>query len=165
MLRIAQCAMLLMAVLVLAGLPVAADAQELTLRWITPGGQVLDQKVLSLEELDKLPQVTLNTKTPWTKGPQSFSGPSIDTLANLIGKPVSEARVLALNDYAAIIPASDWTEFKSILSTRHNGQIMRVREKGPFWIMYPIDENPEFGQQYYQSRMVWQVKSIDFVTK
>lgn len=145
-----------------------ASAQELTLRWLTPAGQVIDQKTLTLAQIDGLKQSTIVTHTPWTEGSQTFTGPSLTVLAGLAGSagaPPTEAKVIALNDYSATIPATDWTKLGAILSTRHNGQLMRVRDKGPFWVMYPIDTDPALAHQFYQSRMVWQVKSIDFLTQ
>ncbi|WP_425104830.1 hypothetical protein [Ancylobacter sp.] len=143
-------------------LPEAARAHELTLRWLGADGQVALEKTLTLAEIDALPQVTIETSTPWTEGVQRFTGPSLGALAALGGRPVREAKVMALNDYVAPIPAEDWKEHGAILTTRVDGKTMRVRDKGPFWVMYPIDSDPALRQQYYQSRMVWQVKSIDF---
>lgn len=140
----------------------SARADELTLRWLGADGQVALEKTLTLAEIDRLPQVTIDTSTPWTDGLKRFTGPSLGALAALGGRPVREAKVMALNDYVAPIPAEDWKEHGAILTTRIDGKTMRVRDKGPFWVMYPIDSDPALRQQYYQSRMVWQVKSIDF---
>jgi len=142
-----------------------ASAQELTVRWLAGDGQVLSQRTLSLSDLDALKQTEINTSTPWGKGVQRFTGPSLGVLAGLGGRPVSQAKVVALNDYVATIPAEDWEVHGAILTTRLDGATMRVREKGPYWVMYPIDSDSSLGQQYYQSRMVWQVKSVDFITQ
>ncbi|MBS9479337.1 hypothetical protein [Ancylobacter radicis] len=160
-----RAAFLLLGFLIGAGAYGPADAHELVLRWVTPSGTPLEQKTLTLEQIDKLKQSAIHTHTPWTQGLQDFSGPSLGELAGLAGRRVSEAKVVALNDYSATVPASDWTEAGAILSTRHNGRQMRIREKGPFWVMYPIDSDPDLAHQLYQARMVWQVKSIDFVTQ
>ncbi|WP_371347750.1 hypothetical protein [Ancylobacter sp. IITR112] len=145
--------------------PDSARAQDLTLRWLGSDGKVALEKTLNLAQLDALPQVTIDTGTPWTQNVQRFTGPSLGVLAALGGRPVREAKVMALNDYVAPIPAEDWKEHGAILTTRIDGQTMRIREKGPFWVMYPIDSDPVLRQQYYQSRMVWQVKSIDFIAQ
>lgn len=142
-----------------------AGSPDLTLRWLSGDGQVLKQRSLSLAELDALPQTTVETTTPWTKGVQRFGGPSFAVLAGLAGRQVVEARVVALNDYAATVPAEDWEKHGVILATRLNGETMRVRDKGPYWVMYPIDRDVRLGHQDYQSRMVWQVKSIDFLAR
>ena len=37
---------------------------------------------------------------------------------------------------------------------------MPVRDKGPLFIIYPFDANPELKSQTYYSRSVWQVAKI-----
>ncbi|GLK70044.1 hypothetical protein KHC23_21865 [Ancylobacter dichloromethanicus] len=143
----------------------AAGPLDLTLRWLSSEGKVLDERSLSLADLDRLAQTQIDTTTPWTQGAQRFAGPSFAVLAGLARVPTVEARVVALNDYAATIPAEDWQMNGVILATRLNGETMRVRDKGPYWVMYPIDQGALFGRQDYQSRMVWQVKSIDFLAR
>lgn len=163
--RIAQFACLAFSLLLIGFASARAQAKDLTVRWVSPAGEVFERREMGLEDLDKLAQTTLHTSTPWTKGEQDFAGPSLATLAALGKRPVSEAKVTALNDYVATVPAEDWTVYRVILASRLNGNTMRVRDKGPYWVMYPIDSDEKLGQQYYQSRMVWQVKSIDFVTQ
>jgi hypothetical protein len=105
------------------------------------------------------------TTTPWTEGEQRFSGPKLATLAGLPGLTPVAVVVRALNVYAAEIPQSDWTSYGVILASRRNGKAMPIKEKGPFWIMYPISLHPRFGEQTYQARMVWQVKELEFIVR
>ncbi len=37
---------------------------------------------------------------------------------------------------------------------------MPVREKGPVWVIYPMDDNPELRNDLYNDRLVWQLKEI-----
>lgn len=140
-----------------------AQSQTLQLRWIRDNGAVLSEQTLSTEQLEKLPFETFATKTPWTQGLQTFEGPSLSVLAGQRALPVERAIVVALNDYMATVPSEDWEQNGAILSIRLNGAPMKVREKGPFWVMYPMDRNPKLQTQMFRTRMVWQVKAIDFV--
>jgi len=142
----------------------AASAASLLVRWLDGSGAVLVERNLSLAALDDSPQSEIVTVTPWTVGEQHFAGPSLEVLASLASLKPDSVHVLALNDYSADIPAADWRQ-GIILATRLNGETMRVRDKGPFWVMYPISSNPEFARQIYQARMVWQVKQLDFFVK
>jgi hypothetical protein len=141
----------------------AAAAQELTLRWLASDGSLIAERTLDVTGVEALPQQEIATTTPWTDGGQTFTGPSLGDLAGLVAQPVAEAQVFALNDYSATVPAEDWTERGAILAARHNGNTMEIRDKGPFWIMYPIDSSAEFDTQVYHARMVWQVRGIDFI--
>jgi hypothetical protein len=140
-----------------------AHAQTLQLRWIRDSGAVLSEQTLDFEQLSKLPFQAITTKTPWTQGNLAFEGPSLGILAGQRALPVERAIVVALNDYMATVPAEDWEQNGAILAIRLNGAAMKVRDKGPFWVMYPIDRNPKLQSQMYRARMVWQVKAIDFV--
>lgn len=38
---------------------------------------------------------------------------------------------------------------------------MPVRDKGPLFIVYPYDSNPEIKSQTYYTRSVWQVARLE----
>ena len=38
---------------------------------------------------------------------------------------------------------------------------MPVRDKGPFFVIYPYDSKPELKSQVYYARSVWQVKRLE----
>lgn len=37
---------------------------------------------------------------------------------------------------------------------------MAVREKGPIWVIYPMNDHPELRSDTYNDRLVWQLKEI-----
>jgi len=137
------------------------NAAELRLTWVADG-RVVHETVVDLPQLDELPQTTLVIKTPWTSGMTSFVGPELGTLAKLGPGNAVSAELHALNDYSASVPAKDWTDYDVILTTRINGAPPRVFEKGPYWLMYPLDQMPQPTPQIYITRMVWQIDSIRF---
>lgn len=119
-----------------------------------------DTAQYDLAALDRLEQGSFEGDTPWTENPTRFSGP---LLAAILGDAVvtgSELEVFAINDYMAIIPVADARQMKVILATRHNGKPMSVRERGPLWIIYPMDQNPDLRTQAIYAKSVWQVVSI-----
>jgi len=140
-----------------------AGGDVLHLRWLDPARVVVAEVQLDTDQLEALAQKKIDTTTPWTEGVQAFSGPTLSALAGLGGRAPTEALVIALNDYLINIPASDWQRWEPILATRHNGARMPVREKGPFWVIYPMDKDQVLITQLYRSRMVWQVNKIDFL--
>ena len=158
---LARLAGLILLFLSLGAAAVAAD--ELSLRWQSASGDVLAERRLSLDELDALPQLTVETSTPWTDGKNAFSGLSLADLAALApaGEVIS-ADLVALNDYMASVPAEDWQSLPLVLASRMNGKTIPVYEKGPFWLIYPVDELDKPLAQAYVARMVWQVASITF---
>ncbi|WP_127092093.1 hypothetical protein [Aquabacter cavernae] len=155
----------LIASLLLAWLSIPAAAQSVLVRWAGKDGKVLSQQELTLAALDALPQASIETSTPWEDGRRHFTGPLLASIATLSGRDPSEVQVGALNDYRMSIPAEDWRHNGALFSTRIDGNVIRIKDKGPFWIMYPIDSDAKFRQAYYKARMVWQVKSLDFVVE
>jgi len=141
----------------------SASSREITLEWSSADGRVLRSESLDMAAFEALPQTTVRTETPWTSGVQTFTGVLLSALAQRGGRPVREARIVALNDYSATVPAADWKAYGILVASRHNGEPMRIREKGPFWVVYPIDGFAELDKQIYHARMVWQIKSILFI--
>jgi hypothetical protein len=38
---------------------------------------------------------------------------------------------------------------------------MPVRDKGPLWVIYPLDDHPEIDGQETHAKMIWQVRRLD----
>lgn len=49
-----------------------------------------------------------------------------------------------------------------ILAYRMNGELLRIRDKGPLWVIYPQDDFPDLKTKQTQAKWVWQVKEIQF---
>lgn len=71
---------------------------------------------------------------------------------DLVGAKGQSVRVLALNDYTTLIPMDDFYKFPVIMALKMNGEYMRVRDKGPLFIVYPYDSSAELQNQIYYSR-------------
>jgi hypothetical protein len=68
--------------------------------------------------------------------------------------------VRALNDYYALVPASDARNWPVIIATRRDGAPMSVRAKGPLWLIYPMDTDPSLRNEAIYARSVWQLSRI-----
>lgn len=114
-----------------------------------------------LAMLDALPQRETVTATPWHAGTHRFTGPTLASVIEAAGASGATLRIGALNDYAADMPMEDAQTIPVILATRIDGQEIPVRDKGPLFVIYPFDEQPELFNEVYFNRSVWQVKSIE----
>lgn len=110
--------------------------------------------------LESLGMVTVETTTPWFNGPVKFEGVSLDKLMKQVGASGSSVQVVALNDYSSEIPIEDFAKYNVILALKRNGEYMPVREKGPLFVIYPFDSNPDLKSQTFYGRSVWQVAKI-----
>lgn len=145
------------------GVPVAAFAQDI-FSVIGPDGTAV--KSYSLEQLDALEQTTYVTKNPFIDGTSEFSGPLARVVLADAGQDMpkgAKLTVMAINDYKIDVPVSEILDFDVMLATRRDGETMSLREKGPIWIMYPISDNAELEDETINSRLVWQLKSIQIV--
>ena len=113
-----------------------------------------------LARLDALPQTEVNTQTPWTDQPEQFRGVRLSELLERLGAKGSEMDAMALNDYSTHFSSEAALRYQVILATRKNDQLMRVRDKGPIWIIYPLDDYPELNNEAHHHAMVWQLKSL-----
>ena len=102
----------------------------------------------------------ISTSTAWTNGKQDFEGVLLKALLERVGAFGDRIEAIAINDYKVEIPVSDFARWPVILAWRQNGQLMRVRDKGPLWIIYPQDDFPALNNKESQSKWAWQVKEI-----
>lgn len=100
------------------------------------------------------------TSTAWTEGQPQFEGVSMKALLDRLGATGETVTAVALNDYKVEIPIADFTKFPVILAYRMNGELLRIRDKGPLWIIYPQDDFPALKTKETQSKWVWQIKEL-----
>jgi hypothetical protein len=158
----------------LAGLllvsPIAASAEDLAAPTdsviLTVTGAIGNTNApgaaqFDLAMLEALPGQETTTATPWYDGAQSFSGPLGRALLASVGATGDTLVVTAINDYVTEIPVADFETWPVIFATRHNGEVMSVREKGPIFVIYPFDSDQALNTEVYYGRSAWQVKSIE----
>ena len=136
----------------LAGeLPKPAGKPLLTLSGNIENTNEEGKAVFDIASLEKLGMVSFQTASPWYNGRTTFTGIPMKTLMAYVGAKGSVVKVSALNDYTTVIP---------LLALKINGQYMRVRDKGPLFIVYPYDSEPELNNQVFYSRSAWQVSKM-----
>ena len=140
------------------GLPgLAADSDLQTLFVERHDGT---EVTLSLEELDALKQAAFSTTTIWTEGTIRFSGVPLWTILSHAGAEGTKLRLVALNDCSIEMPVGDLEEAVPIVATRMDGETMSIRDKGPYWVIYPYDEGSEYATETNRSRSVWQLSRL-----
>ncbi|KLK94166.1 oxidoreductase [Microvirga vignae] len=110
--------------------------------------------------LEALGTVSFETETPWYSETVKFEGVPLAKLMQHVGAKGEHIVVTALNDYSSDIPFADIMKYNVILAMKQNGQYMSVRDKGPLFIVYPFDSDPQLKHQTYYGRSVWQVYKI-----
>ena len=116
--------------------------------------------VFDMPMLQKLPQRTFTTQTPWEPKPTMFAGPLLRDVLAAAEASGARLEATALNDYKVTFPLSDAKEFDVVIAIKMNGEDIPVRTKGPLFIVYPFDSKPELKAAKYYERSIWQLKSL-----
>jgi hypothetical protein len=117
--------------------------------------------LLTEEQILALDSHVIETKTEFTDGVPRFEGPLVIDVLTLAGLATHEtAQMVAVNDYSVLIPISDFRDYDVILAHRMNGKSLSRRDKGPYWVMYPLDEYGELSDPLYNNRLIWQLVEI-----
>ena len=120
-----------------------------------------DRAVFDMAMLERLPQQSFVTRTPWYAEAHKFSGPLLRDVLAACGAEGSNLRATALNDYRVDLPFEDAQRFGVLLAVLLDDKPMAVRDRGPLFIIYPFDSNAQLRSTVYYSRSAWQLKSID----
>lgn len=153
-----------MAMLFSAQAAIAADAPTGAVMLTVSGniGNTNEDGKLLLDEqaFEALEVVTVETETPWTEGMVTFEGVPLQALLDYAEATGANIHAVALNDYAVDLPVSDAENPRVIVAYKMNGERMRVRDKGPLWLIYPLSEEPDLDTEATHSKMIWQIKEL-----
>lgn len=120
-------------------------------------------KTLTLDDLLALDQHTVVTSNDFVDGDRTFSGPLARDLLMLCkaGDAVT-VRLTAANDYQIEINAREFFTYDAILALKMDGELLSKREKGPVWMIYPMNDHDELSDPVYNSRLIWQVVKLEY---
>ncbi len=118
------------------------------------------QAQFDMAMLEKLPQHSFSTQTPWYPSVVTFTGPLLRDVLAAVGAKGKSITAVALNDYKTEIPMEDATRHDVIVARLMNNRPMRVREKGPLFIVYPFDAKAELRSELYYNRAAWQLHGL-----
>ena len=119
------------------------------------------EAAFDLAMLRAMPVTSFRTSTVWTEGVSEFTGVSLKDFIDAINISTGTLSMYAANDYVAEVPVSDAVEGGPILAYLMDGQEMTVRDKGPLWVIYPFDDNPNYQTEVVYSRSIWQLVKIE----
>lgn len=140
-----------------AALPAPTGKVILTISGKIAVTNAADTAQFDREMLEGLGLTGFSTTTPWYDGAVKFEGVSLDGLMRTVGAAGDMLSVKALNDYTTEIPIADFARYHTILALKRNGDYMPVKDKGPLFVVYPYDSEPELKHQRFYSRSAWQV--------
>jgi hypothetical protein len=102
-------------------------------------------------------------ETPWTTGRTRFDGPLLKAVLDAVGAQGSRLILRDVSDNAVELPLADAVDLRTMLAVKLNGDFMPPSDKGPLFLVYPFDSNPELYTETYFSRSMSQVMEIEVV--
>ncbi|WP_234496956.1 hypothetical protein [Vibrio maritimus] len=128
---------------------------------VKSGGVLL--KTYSDSDLSNMPQATIDTELPWLDGKNSFTGVNLEEFFAQSNAPLPALiTFIALNDYKVTIRQEDIKQYQPIIANRKNGEKMSIRDKGPYWVIFPLSQHPEIDNTDYHAMMIWQLKEVRY---
>lgn len=113
-----------------------------------------------LAGFEALPQAEMVTQTDWTPAGTRFTGIRLLDLVHRLGaQNPQQVTLTALNDYAVTLDLAVLQRENPLLAVRENGALMSVRDRGPFWLIFPFEPG-DGGQSKHNIDMIWQVSEI-----
>lgn len=119
-----------------------------------------DEVWLDLKTLESLPSTTFITETPWSSGPQTFTGVRLNTLLELVGAAPDMIDAVAIDNYQTTMQNVDFSRYPVILAYRQNGKPMTIRNLGPLRIIFPFTDHPELWTESNETYSVWQLTKL-----
>ncbi|BDY03474.1 molybdopterin-binding oxidoreductase [Ferrimonas sp. YFM] len=111
--------------------------------------------------LAQLPQSSVTTLTPWTEKPHKYEGVLLTDLLHYLGASGQRIKARALNDYFTYLDLSELAHYPLLLATHVDGKQMRVRDKGPIWLVLPLTDFPELDEVKFHEKMIWQLRYLE----
>ena len=116
--------------------------------------------VFDRDMLRALGMHSLTSSNPFETGVQHFEGVLLSDLLARVGASGKMIVAHALDGYAVEIPISDAKRYPVLLAMVRNGKEMTVRNKGPLWVVYPVDQFEELKEEIYSTRSIWQLTRL-----
>lgn len=158
------CTIGVMVLVMIAATAARAKSQD-TLQVHLPGAD--NPQRITLTDLSELAQHSYHTSTVWTEGVHAFSGvllrDLLDHLGVALGSDGGHVVLDALDGYTARIEADLITDSAPLLSFLRDGKPLPRREQGPFWLIFPYDDDPAFRTEAIYARSVWQIVSMTVI--
>ena len=110
--------------------------------------------------LEQIGLVDVETWTPFTEGSSVWRGVPLRALLDYVGGTGDKLEVSALDLYTIEMPTSDADEHGAFIALYKDGKALRVRDKGPAWILYPFVSDPSLDNEVIAGRCVWQLATL-----
>lgn len=137
-------------------LPVPTGQVVLTISGNIEQANAPGQARFDMAMLEAIGTDSITTRSEWADHAQHFEGVLLRAVLERVGAKGTAINASALNDYKILIPFDD-LQYDPLIAMRVDGEALKIRDKGPLWIVYPRDKHAVLRDIRYDSRWVWQL--------
>lgn len=120
--------------------------------------------MVDLQDMAELPRSQITTSTVWTQTTDVYDGVMLLDLLMRNGIDPSRASgtvtIEAIDGYSAKLDFTMIGPDAPMIADHRNGAPMPLREQGPFWLIFPYDDDGVYRQESIYAMSVWQINSI-----
>lgn len=138
--------------------PAAQGPVILTVSGKLAGGQPVQ---FTLNQLQALESRTMTVEHDWSDEAHTYKGPLLSAVLEHVEATGNSLRLVALNEYFVDIEQGFVHKWQPILAWQEDGRTMRIRNKGPLWLMTPLQESHELRTPANVSKLIWQLSGIE----
>jgi hypothetical protein len=133
---------------------------------LTVSGGIANTNAEGVAEFDRdmLENIGLSefrTVTNWFEDEVHFEGVLARELLAVVAAEGKVVHARALNGYHVEIPLDDFRSYDVLLALKMNGSYMKIRDKGPIWLVYPQSAHDELDRPEIYERWIWQLESFE----
>lgn len=120
----------------------------------------LDKAEFDRSMLEAIGMQSMKTSNQFEPGIHEFQGVLLRDLLDKLKSSGTTLVARALDGYTIELPVKDAYDYPVMLAMIWNGKVMRVRNRGPIWVVYPIDDYDALRSPQFSGRSIWQLKSL-----
>ncbi len=113
------------------------------------------------EMLRALGEASITTSHSWADRPTTFTGVPVARLLDAVGAQGTKIRAVAINNYAVDLDVAELRRYPVLLAMQADGVELRLRDRGPLWIVYPRDSYRELSDESHNFKWIWQLRSLE----
>lgn len=146
--------------LCLASAPGVAAGQRVAGVVLTIDGKIAGEgpRHFTLDDLEAMERESFTTWTPWHDAPVTFEGVPLAALMKHVGARGHLVSAKALNNYYVEYRDFDFARYKPIVAYKADGAYMEISDKGPLFVIFPFDSDPELRSATYLALSIWQLR-------
>ena len=111
--------------------------------------------------LQALGEGSITTSHSWADRPTTFTGVPVAKVLDAVGAQGTKIRAVAINNYAVDLDVAELRRYPVLLAMKADGVELRLRDRGPLWIVYPRDSYRELSDESHNFKWIWQLRSLE----